>query len=100
MKRLLTVLTLLSLLLILTASVQVPVQAATMAPVAAVAANSQASPDAPVPAATVYICKSPSAVAYHSDGDCRGLNRCTHTIVRVSKESAVEYGYRACGYCY
>ncbi len=56
------------------------------------------------PAATsvkVYICKSNAAYAWHQVRDCRGLNKCTHEIEKVTKEEAVALGYKKpCGYCY
>jgi hypothetical protein len=48
---------------------------------------------------SVYICQSKSAYAYHSH-ECRGLARCTHGIVKVSKAQAIKMGYRACKICY
>jgi hypothetical protein len=36
----------------------------------------------------VYICKGGSAYTYHKSDRCSGLNRCTHTIVAVSKGDA------------
>lgn len=53
------------------------------------------------PLANVYICNSSTSVAYHSKKDCRGLNRCTHTIIEVSEEKAAkEYSKRKCKVCY
>lgn len=50
--------------------------------------------------ASVYICNSKSAYAYHADAYCRGLNRCRHGISKVSASDAVNNGYRACKICY
>jgi hypothetical protein len=51
--------------------------------------------------AKVYICDSKTAKAYHKDEDCRGLNRCTHGVVKVTKREAVEeYGRVPCQVCY
>jgi len=48
----------------------------------------------------VYICNSSTAYVYHSSKDCRGLNRCTHEIVRVTLGDAVnKYNRRACKIC-
>ncbi len=47
----------------------------------------------------VLICKSKTAHKYHSHY-CRGLKRCTHSVVKVTIKEAVELGYSACGYCY
>lgn len=49
--------------------------------------------------AMVLICVSRSAYAYHSHR-CYGLNRCTHTISKVSLTQAKNSGYRACKICY
>ena len=50
----------------------------------------------------VYICVSKNAVAYHkSKNQCRGLGKCTHDIIKVTKEDAIrKYKYRACKICY
>lgn len=49
---------------------------------------------------TVYICNSNKAYAYHIDRDCKGLKKCTHEVLTVSKSDAInKYGRRACGYC-
>jgi hypothetical protein len=50
---------------------------------------------------TVYVCDSNTSVAYHSNRSCKGLNRCTHTIISVSENDAINrYGKRACKICY
>lgn len=47
----------------------------------------------------VYICISKSAEVYHFNKDCRGLNRCTHEVKKVSLSEAKEkYSRRLCGY--
>lgn len=52
-------------------------------------------------AVSVYICDSKSAYAYHSSTSCRGLNRCTHGVYKVTKSEAIEsYGRQACKICY
>ena len=49
----------------------------------------------------VYVCDSSTSVAYHSSKSCKGLNRCTHQIIEVSKQDAIDkYGKRACKICY
>lgn len=49
----------------------------------------------------VYICKGGSAYAYHKSDRCSGLNRCTHTIVSVSKGDAEGvHRRRPCKKCY
>jgi len=54
-----------------------------------------------VPFESVYICKSSTAYAFHASLDCRGLNKCTHDVIKVSREKALsDYGRKPCGYCY
>lgn len=49
----------------------------------------------------VYVCDSKTSVAYHQTKTCRGLNRCTHTIIKVTKTEATDtYFKRACKVCY
>jgi len=49
----------------------------------------------------VYICLSERAYAYHSDYNCRGLQKCTHGIIRTTKDSAINYYHRRpCKFCY
>lgn len=48
----------------------------------------------------VYVCDSSTSVAYHAYENCKGLNKCTHAIVFVTKEEAVNMGKRACRICY
>jgi hypothetical protein len=49
----------------------------------------------------VYICNSTTAYAYHSIKDCSGLNRCTHEILKITKDEAVDkYGRKPCKVCY
>jgi hypothetical protein len=49
----------------------------------------------------VYICDSQTAKAYHSSENCRGPNRCTHAVVKVTKKEAEEeYGRGKCQVCY
>ena len=51
--------------------------------------------------ANVYICDSKTAKAYHKGEDCRGLNRCTHEVVKVTKrEAEEEYGRVPCQVCH
>ena len=48
----------------------------------------------------VYICNSNTAYAYHSTKSCRGLNRCSHDILKVSLSEAVNtYRRRPCKIC-
>jgi hypothetical protein len=49
----------------------------------------------------VSICNSQMAKAYHVSQNCRGLNRCTHAVVKITKKEAVEqYGRVECQVCY
>jgi hypothetical protein len=49
---------------------------------------------------SVWICKSSTAYVYHSTPDCRGLDRCTHPIIKVSLYDAIHlYGRRPCKIC-
>lgn len=49
---------------------------------------------------SVYICYSSTSYAYHSSPNCRGLNRCTHEIIKVSLEDAKnKYNHRPCKIC-
>lgn len=49
---------------------------------------------------TVYVCMSKSSVAYHSRGNCAGINRCTHEVKQMSTVEAQKLGKRACQKCY
>lgn len=50
----------------------------------------------------VYICTSPTAVAYHKSKDgCKGIQACNRKVLKVSKSDAIrKYKYRACKICY
>ncbi|WP_216857882.1 hypothetical protein [Pedobacter steynii] len=50
----------------------------------------------------VYICTSPTAVAYHkSRNGCKGIQACSRKVIKVSKSDAIrKYKYRACKVCY
>lgn len=48
----------------------------------------------------VYICTGPKSVRYHNKKDCRGLNRCSGKIEKISKADAVKKGRTACKICY
>lgn len=56
----------------------------------------------PVAPEEVYICISPTAIAYHkSKTNCKGIRACTHDIKKVSKEDAIKkFKYRACRLCF
>ncbi len=36
----------------------------------------------------VYICTGPKATAYHRTPDCKGLNKCSGNVVKVSRSKA------------
>jgi uncharacterized protein YgiM (DUF1202 family) len=62
--------------------------------------QSRHRPSAPQ-VATVYICDSRTAYAYHRSTSCRGLNRCSHPLRAVSQTDATgSYGRQACKICY
>ena len=49
--------------------------------------------------AYVYLCDSKSAYSYHLDINCRGLKRCTHDIIKVTKAKAInDYRRKLCGW--
>jgi hypothetical protein len=48
----------------------------------------------------VYICTGSSSKRYHKTDDCRGLNNCKGTIVKISQQKAREMGRTACKICY
>jgi hypothetical protein len=62
-------------------------------------ANAAALPEIAQKTDSVYICQSKSAYAYHSY-QCKGLARCTHTIVKMTRAQAVKFGYKAYKICY
>lgn len=48
----------------------------------------------------VYLCNSRTAYVYHSSSNCRGLNRCSHGLIKVMLSDAKKvYGRRACKIC-
>lgn len=47
----------------------------------------------------VYICTGPDAYRYHKTDRCRGLNRCTGDIKKVSVSYAQSVGFTACKIC-
>jgi len=44
----------------------------------------------------VYLCNGPSSKVYHRFESCKGLNRCSTQIVKVSLSAAQSKGRRAC----
>ena len=41
---------------------------------------------------TVYICTGPKAEVYHSKSNCRGLNRCSGDVKKVTLSKAIALG--------
>ena len=48
----------------------------------------------------VYICTGPKAATYHSSPNCRGLNRCSGDVAKVTLSKAKGMGRRPCKICY
>lgn len=47
----------------------------------------------------VYLCNSNTAKKYHYTENCRGLEKCTHSIIQVSLADAKsKYGRSLCGW--
>lgn len=46
----------------------------------------------------VYICDSPTALKYHYKSDCKGLEKCTHEVKKISLTEAKALKYTVCGY--
>jgi len=44
----------------------------------------------------VYTCDSHSAKRYHLKANCKGLNRCTHRIVKITLDEARKRGKTLC----
>lgn len=44
----------------------------------------------------VYLCNGPSSKVYHRTENCKGLNRCSTQITKVSLSTAQSKGRRAC----
>lgn len=49
---------------------------------------------------SVYICTGPKARRYHRSSHCSGLNRCSGSIISLSKSNASSRGYTPCQRCY
>lgn len=47
----------------------------------------------------VYVCDGPTAKAYHTDEDCKGLSRCSGDILEMTESEAIEMGRHLCHYC-
>lgn len=46
----------------------------------------------------VYVCNGPSSKAYHYTPNCKGLQKCSKQVVKVTLEEAKEEGRKLCGY--
>lgn len=44
----------------------------------------------------VYICNGPNSKVYHRSNTCKGLNRCSTQITKLTLSSATAKGRRAC----
>lgn len=70
-----------------------------------IAAGAFTIPANPVPAdqqaneTYVYICTGPKAKKYHRYSDCKGLNKCSGQIKKISLTQA-KRSYTACKICY
>lgn len=51
-------------------------------------------------ASYVYICTGPQAKVYHSKESCRGLNKCSGSIKKVTEVKAKSMGRRRCKICF
>ena len=49
--------------------------------------------------ASVYVCMSPHAKAYHIFRNCKGLSRCRHGVEEMQEADAIDMGRHLCGYC-
>lgn len=48
---------------------------------------------------TVYVCESHTAYAYHLDRYCKGLQKCTHTVILETESQAIHDNRKACNIC-
>lgn len=48
----------------------------------------------------VYVCNGPKSTTYHKYSNCRGLNKCSTSIKKVSKKEAEAMKRTACKICY
>lgn len=49
---------------------------------------------------TVYYCTGPNAAKYHRSAKCRGLRKCSCSIVKCTKSEAQAKGFKPCKICY
>ena len=52
----------------------------------------------PIPFSNVYICNGSKSTKYHLTDDCRGLNRCSTAIEKVTLKEAQDKGRTICGF--
>ena len=48
----------------------------------------------------VYICQGSKSACFHKTANCRGLSRCSTSVVAVTREKAIKDGRRPCKICY
>lgn len=48
----------------------------------------------------VYYCTGPNAKKYHRSSNCKGLRKCSCSIVKCSKSEAEKKGFKPCKICY
>ena len=48
----------------------------------------------------VYICTGYKSRRYHKKETCKGLDRCSGEILKISVEEARSYGRTPCRFCY
>ena len=48
----------------------------------------------------VYICTGPQAKVYHSKESCRGQNKCSGSIKKITEGKAKSMGRRKCRICF
>ncbi len=48
----------------------------------------------------VYVCDSKTSYAYHTSSSCRGLNRCTHQIIKMNESDAKKQKRTPCKVCH
>jgi hypothetical protein len=48
----------------------------------------------------VYVCDSKTSYAYHTASTCSGLNRCTHTIIKMTEPDAKKDKRTPCKKCH
>lgn len=46
-----------------------------------------------------FVCNSSGSVAYHINGQCKGLAKCTHEIVKMTAQNAEARGKHPCRMC-